>query len=74
LHGMPYFIAPEEQTHVASLLWLDDNFTKGVDIEKLRNIANSALSHDNFFHNILGLMDVKTKTYDNKMDFIPYKN
>lgn len=74
LHGMPYFIAPEEQTHVASLLWLDDNFTKEVDIEKLRNIANSALSHDNFFHNILGLMDVKTKTYDNKMDFIPYKN
>jgi lipid A ethanolaminephosphotransferase len=72
LHGMPYFIAPKEQTHVASVLWLDDNFSKEVDTDELRNIANNELSHDGLFHAMLGLMDIKTRVYDKELDFIPY--
>jgi hypothetical protein len=26
LHGMSYFIAPKEQTHVASIAWFDQQF------------------------------------------------
>jgi lipid A ethanolaminephosphotransferase len=28
LHGMPYFIAPKEQTHVPSIAWFDKQFSK----------------------------------------------
>ncbi|MDP6104042.1 MAG: sulfatase-like hydrolase/transferase, partial [Gammaproteobacteria bacterium] len=72
LHGMPYFIAPKEQTHVASIICLYDNFSNEVKIEKLKDIAKGKLSHDSLFHIILGLMDVKTSLYKKELDFIPY--
>jgi len=72
LHGMPYFIAPKEQTHVASMIWFDDDFSKEVNIDRLKNIANTELSHDSLFHVILGLMNVKSDVYDKRLDFIPY--
>jgi lipid A ethanolaminephosphotransferase len=72
LHGMPYFFAPKEQTHVASMIWLDDNFSKEVKIDELKDIAKDKLSHDSLFHIILGLMDVKTSLYKKELDFIPY--
>jgi lipid A ethanolaminephosphotransferase len=73
LHGMPYFIAPEEQINVASVLWLSDNFDNNIDNDLLNKKAKTKLSHDGFFHTILGLMDVKTNVYDKDKDFIPYK-
>ena len=72
LHGMPYFIAPKEQTHVASVLWLDESFSKEVDIQKLKNNSNNIYSHDGFFHALIGLLNVDTILYDKKLDFIPY--
>jgi lipid A ethanolaminephosphotransferase len=72
LHGMPYFIAPEEQTQVASILWFDDKFSQEVNIKKLKNSSNKTLSHDGFFHTLLGLMNVRTDLYNKKLDFIPY--
>jgi lipid A ethanolaminephosphotransferase len=73
LHGMPYFIAPKEQTHVASLIWFDENFSNSINIDKLISQSNNELSHDSLFHVILGLMDVNTSVYDNELDFIPYE-
>jgi lipid A ethanolaminephosphotransferase len=72
LHGMPYFIAPEEQTQVASVLWFGDKFSQEVDITKLKNSSNKSFSHDGFFHTLLGLMNVRTDLYNKKLDFIPY--
>jgi len=72
LHGMPYFMAPKEQTHVASILWLDDEFSQEVDIKKLKKNSDNTLSHDGFFHTLLGLVNVHTDFYDKKLDFIPY--
>ena len=71
LHGMPYFMAPEEQTHVASILWLDDQFSREVDMQLLNQNSNKEFSHDGLFHTLLGLMDVKTNVYDQNLDFIP---
>jgi lipid A ethanolaminephosphotransferase len=73
LHGMPYFMAPKEQTHVASVLYLDEDYKAQVNMPKLKNNAETKrVSHDGFFHSILGLFSVNTKLYDNDLDFIPY--
>jgi lipid A ethanolaminephosphotransferase len=62
LHGAPYAIAPEEQTHVPMQLWASDRFSarRGLDPQCLRKRAGAPLSHDNFFHSVLGLADVAT--------------
>ena len=62
LHGAPYAIAPDEQTHVPMLFWSSDRFTsrRALDLDCLRSRSGAALSHDNFFHSVLGLADVAT--------------
>jgi lipid A ethanolaminephosphotransferase len=61
LHGLPYFIAPEAQTHVGAMVWFGENNKKTFDPQK-------SYSHDNLFHTLLGLFDVQTEVYDSKMD------
>ncbi|WFR99325.1 phosphoethanolamine transferase [Rhizobium tumorigenes] len=70
LHGTPYFIAPTQQTHVPFLAWVSDDLSKsaGFDMKCLGQHAEGQYSHDNFFHSILGLMDVSTTVYNAKMD------
>ena len=65
LHGMPYAIAPREQTHVPMLVWLSPEFERSADIddECLRGVAGFPASHDNLFHSVLGLMNVDTSVY-----------
>jgi len=77
LHGLPYFIAPEEQKHVPFLVWMSEGFGRdnGIDEEVLRREEDREISHDNLFHSVLGLMDVKTKLYDARLDiFAPARN
>jgi len=66
LHGLPYFIAPEAQKHPASVLWFDDDF--GVKNECVKILENKRLSQDNIFSSVLGVMDVKTKVYNQSLD------
>jgi len=61
LHGIPYFMAPEAQTHIGALVWLGKENKKEIDPKK-------AYTHDNLFHTLLGLFDVQTEVYDSKMD------
>jgi lipid A ethanolaminephosphotransferase len=70
LHGLPYFIAPEAQTHVGSLLWLGKDFP--LDKEKLRKVASNEFSHDNLFSTLLGLLDVQTEVYEKEMDMFQF--
>ena len=62
LHGAPYAVAPDQQTHVAMQLWTSDRFNvrRGLDPACVRQRAATPLSHDNFFHSVLGLADVTT--------------
>jgi len=66
LHGLPYFIAPDAQKHPATITW----FSKEFDINQtcVNNLKAKTFSHDNLFSTILGLMDVKTKVYNPKLD------
>ncbi len=74
LHGLPYALAPDTQTHVPMLSWLSDGMRRraGVRMDCLRQTSGAALSHDNLFHAVLGLLDVQTTLYKKDMDwFLP---
>ena len=70
LHGTPYFMAPEEQTKVPMILWLSEDFKDRFEISEECLVANAdaPLSHDNLFHSVLGLLDIKTDALDEKLD------
>ncbi|PML56459.1 phosphoethanolamine transferase [Vibrio lentus] len=71
LHGMPYSLAPKEQTHVPMILWMSDGFAaqKGISETCLRKAGKEqSFSHDNLFDSLLGLMDVQTNEYRASQD------
>lgn len=71
LHATPYTIAPAEQTHIPMLLWVNHDFarTSKLNMNCLRQHARQQeFSHDNIFHSVLGLMDVKTSEYQTQLD------
>jgi len=70
LHGMPYFMAPETQTHVASLMWFGDSIKEELDVEKLNTLKDNQYSQDNLFHTILGLFEVDANVYKKDFDII----
>lgn len=69
LHGMPYLFAPEEQKHVATIIWTNKN-NDDIDMNKLKKMSGMELSHDNLFHTLLGIMEVKTTIYNSKLDIL----
>ena len=71
LHATPYAIAPEEQTRVPMLFWANHDFASisNLDMNCLRRHAHQQeFSHDNIFHSVLGLMDVRTSEYQTQLD------
>ncbi|MCU0904187.1 MAG: phosphoethanolamine--lipid A transferase [Tabrizicola sp.] len=70
LHGTPYFMAPEYQTHVPMVIWMSERFrdTLTVDAECLKAAAVTPVSHDNMFSTVLGMVDVTTTAKDNALD------
>ncbi|PIT77196.1 phosphoethanolamine transferase [Limnohabitans sp. G3-2] len=63
LHGMPYSLAPKEQTHVPMLVWLSKPLQRerhwGMNC--LQAQSAKPLSHDHLFHSLLGLAQVSTQ-------------
>ncbi len=70
LHGAPKFMAPSQQTHVPMVVWLSDRFQSTLGLEQacLGKQVTSAISHDNMFSTILGLLDVRTSAVDPALD------
>ena len=70
LHGLPWMLAPREQTHVPMLMWLSDGFSagRGIDRACLEQRRNVSHSHDHLFHSVLGLFDVETRIYEPELD------
>lgn len=70
LHGSPYFMAPAEQTRVPMMLWMSDGFRERFRIDGRCVAARSgeALSHDNVFHSVLGMLNVSTAIYNPGLD------
>jgi lipid A ethanolaminephosphotransferase len=70
LHGMPYSIAPKVQTHVPMLVWLSPSFQsqRGWRMTCLQEQSAKSLSHDHFFHSVLGLTQVSTHLRKPELD------
>ena len=62
LHGMPYRMAPREQTHVPMLAWVSKPMQqqRGWRMACLQAQADKPWSHDNLFHSMLDLSQVGT--------------
>jgi lipid A ethanolaminephosphotransferase len=72
LHGIPYALAPREQTQVPMVLWLSEGLSsrQHIDAACLRQRSREPLSHDNLFHSLLGLSDVRTVAYRPERDLL----
>lgn len=71
LHGLPYKIAPDEQTDVPMVVWMSETMKKYdfIDYECLKKKAKSNIySHYNLFHSVLGLFEVETSEYKKSYD------
>ena len=69
LHGLPYWLAPDAQTHVPVILWFGRNY-HDVDVDAVRQLRSEPLSHDNLFHTLLGLFELDTGVYDGGLDIL----
>lgn len=71
LHGAPYFMAPDEQTHVPMLMWLSDGFVSDYQLDRSCVVAktDNTLSHDNLFHSVLGMLNILSpENYQPELD------
>ena len=62
LHGLPNWIAPEEQRHIPWIVWPSDEFNVS------KHETGATISHDNFSHTILGYFNVEASVYDEHLD------
>ncbi len=70
LHGLPYFMAPDAQTHIGSLMWFGDEISKDINITVLKQNRDKKFSHDNLFHTLLNIFEVETDVYRKDMDIL----
>ncbi|RYF53510.1 MAG: phosphoethanolamine transferase, partial [Comamonadaceae bacterium] len=71
LHGLPYPIAPDVQKHVPWITWLSPAMQSRTGASQgclQKDLADRRITHDNYFHSVLGLMDVKTGAYSAGLD------
>lgn len=72
LHGLPYFMAPDEQKKVPMIFWSSKGLSEqlALDDECMQSKKEQAISHDYLFSTVLSLFDVKTKSYHKKYDLL----
>jgi len=74
LHGAPYMFAPAEQREVPFMMWMSNGFASRYQIDQpcLKAQSGQQYSHDNVFHSVLGMLNVKTSVYKPALDlFLP---
>ncbi|NOT84400.1 MAG: phosphoethanolamine--lipid A transferase [Methylococcaceae bacterium] len=72
LHGLPYFLAPDQQIHIPFVLWLSPEIRENMKIDAvcLKQRSQLRYSHDNLFHSLLGLMRVQSTVYKPSADVL----
>lgn len=70
LHGIPYIIAPEAQTHIGAVMWFGSYLQKQLNMNELTSHRKQKYSHDNIFHTLLGLFHVQTNLYQKQLDML----
>jgi lipid A ethanolaminephosphotransferase len=72
LHGMPYAMAPAEQTHVPMILWLPEGGALAASLKPgcLASLRDKPASHDNLFHTTMGWMGARADVYKPEWDLL----
>ena len=70
LHGMPFRLAPREQTHVPLLVWWPESTAQasGVTLACLQQQRSQPLSHSHLAHTTLAWMGVQTSSLRPQFD------
>ena len=70
LHGLPYLFAPDYQKKVPFMLWLSEGYAKTHSINKacVSSKTAQAISHDNLFSSMLGMLSIETQVHDEQLD------
>lgn len=70
LHGLPYAVAPREQTHVPMVAWVpaSGRGAEGASMACLAKLRDKPLSHDNLFHIALGALGIRAPEYKPELD------
>ena len=68
LHGVPYAVAPDVQTHIPFIVWMSPEFIekKGIDINRIKQ--SKSHSHQNIFHSVLGAINMHSEVYNDQLD------
>lgn len=72
LHGLPRFIAPEEQLRVPFFFWIPAATQRSLRVQTdcLTKTASTFTTHDLLAHTLLGFYDVRTSEYRDAHDFL----
>lgn len=71
MHAAPYDMAPSAQTHIPWVWWPGQLPSRtGVDLGCVAKATGTPISHDNYFHTVLGLLDVQTPHYQAALDLL----
>lgn len=73
LHGAPYFLAPESQRHVPTVVWLGDSIRHDIKLNDIQQRRQRRWSHDNIFATLLGLFEIRSKVYKPDMDLFEHR-
>ncbi len=68
LHGLPYFMAPDAQTHVPMVIWFSQNYQ--INREQLKQKEDEKWSQDNLFSTLLGLFSIESQVYKKEDDIV----
>lgn len=70
LHAAPYETAPSYQKEVPFLVWIPEKTRRNMNYDRncLRRKQKENVSHDNFFHSLLGAAGIITKDYIPSLD------
>ena len=71
LHGMPYMVAPDTQTHVPMWIWSNDRSTNWRECIQ-GNQPDTAISQDYVFHTVLGAVEVESSALDSDKDLLDH--
>jgi len=72
LHGMPYAMAPAEQTHVPMVLWVPEGGGLAASLKPgcLAALRDKPASHDNLFHTAMGWVGARADVYKPEWDLL----
>ena len=70
LHGLPYAIAPDVQKRVPWITWLSASFAQQRGLRKacLQDKQMAEISHDHYFHSVMGIAGVRSAEYKPGLD------